>query len=142
MAEALLFNIAESIFEKAISSLGSLVLKEVGLLWGVKDELEKLQNTVSAIQALLLDTEKKQAAGDNAVATLLAGLQDVVYEADDLLDDFFTEGLHDREMMTGDNKTKKVRLFFSKSNQLYYGLKMGHKIKQIREKLIAIAAAA
>ncbi|KAB1207392.1 putative disease resistance protein RGA4 [Morella rubra] len=122
MAEAVLFNIAESISEKAISSLGSLVLKEVVLLWGVKDELEKLQNTVSAIQAVLLDAEKKQAAGDNAVTTWLTRLQDVVYEADDLLGDFFTEGLH-REMMTRDKKAKKV----------------GHRIKQIREKFVAIA---
>ncbi|KAB1216202.1 putative disease resistance protein RGA3 [Morella rubra] len=139
MAEAFLFNIAGSVVKQASGSLGSQVLKELGLLWGIKGELEKLQNTVSAIQAVLLDAEEKQAAGENAVRHWLARLEDVVYEADDLLDDFSTEGLL-REMMTRDKKAKKVRLFFSKSNQLYYGLKMGHKIKAIREKLDAIAA--
>ena len=32
-----------------------------------------------------------------------------------------------------------MRFFFSKSNQLLYGLKMGHKIKAMRERLVAIA---
>ncbi|KAB1227641.1 putative disease resistance protein RGA4 [Morella rubra] len=135
MAEA--FSIAGSVAAQATRSLGSPVLKELGMLWGLKGELQKLQNTVSAIQAKLLDAEEKQAAGDNAVRHWLARLEDVVYEADDLLDDFSTEGLL-REMMTPDKKAKKVRLSFSISNQLYYGLKMGHKIKAIREKLGAI----
>ena len=32
-----------------------------------------------------------------------------------------------------------MHFFFSKSNQLLYGLKMGHKIKAMRERLVAIA---
>ena len=32
-----------------------------------------------------------------------------------------------------------MRFFFSKSNQLLYGLKIGHKIKAMRERLVAIA---
>ncbi|KAB1227644.1 putative disease resistance protein RGA4 [Morella rubra] len=137
MAEALLFSISGSVAAQATRSLGSPVLEELGMLWGLKGELQKLQNTVSAIQAKLLDAEEKQAAVDNAVRHWLARIEDVVYEADDLLDDFSTEGLL-REMMTPDKKAKKVRLSFSISNQLYYGLKLGHKIKAIREKLGAI----
>ncbi|KAB1227431.1 putative disease resistance protein RGA3 [Morella rubra] len=136
MAEGLLFSIAEGILGK----LGSRALQELGLLWGVKDELEKLQDTVSTIKAVLLDAEEKRAAGNNAVKLWLERLDDVVYKADDLLDDFSTEGLL-REMMTqGRNKTKQVRIFFSKSNQLAYRLKMARKIKKIREKLDAIQA--
>ncbi|KAB1200170.1 putative disease resistance protein RGA3 [Morella rubra] len=67
MAEA--FSIAGSVAAQAIGSLGSPVLKELGMLWGLKGELQKLQNTVSAIQAKLLDAEEKQAAGDNATRT-------------------------------------------------------------------------
>ncbi|KAK4591993.1 hypothetical protein RGQ29_016460 [Quercus rubra] len=40
--------------------------------------------------------------------------------------------------MTRNKKAKKVRIFFSKSNQLAYGLKMAHKIKEIRGRLDAI----
>ncbi|KAB1224541.1 putative disease resistance protein RGA4 [Morella rubra] len=116
MAEGLLFSIAEGILGK----LGSRALQELGLLWGVKDELEKLQDTVSTIKAVLLDAEEKRQLG--------------------ITRDFSTEGLL-REMMTqGRNKKKQVRIFFSKSNQLAYRLKMARKIKKIREKLDAIEA--
>uniref|UniRef100_A0A2N9FCJ6 NB-ARC domain-containing protein n=1 Tax=Fagus sylvatica TaxID=28930 RepID=A0A2N9FCJ6_FAGSY len=57
MAEGVLFKIAEGI----ISQLGKPALQEIGLLWGVNDELEKLKNTVTSIQAVLLDAEEKQA---------------------------------------------------------------------------------
>ena len=59
--------------------------------------------------------------------------------ADDLLDEISTEDLL-REVMTRDKKAKEVRIFFSKSNQLAYGLRMGHKVKAMRERLVDIAA--
>jgi hypothetical protein len=43
MAECVLFDVAEGI----IGKLRSLTFKEIELLWVVKDELEKLKNTVS-----------------------------------------------------------------------------------------------
>ncbi|KAF5447765.1 hypothetical protein F2P56_033289 [Juglans regia] len=133
MAEAILFNVAARIIE----SLGSLALKQIGLLWGITDELEKLKNTVSTIQAVLLDAEE-QWAMNRQVRDWLEKLKDVFYDVDDLLDGFSTECLL-REMMTRDKMAKKVRIFFSKSNPLVYDLKMGHKIKAIRQKLDAIA---
>lgn len=56
MAEGTLIKVAEGI----IGQLGNLALKEIGLLWGVKAELEKLGNTVSTIEAVLLDAEEQQ----------------------------------------------------------------------------------
>ncbi|XP_042954986.1 disease resistance protein RGA2-like isoform X2 [Carya illinoinensis] len=132
MAEGVLFDIAARIIE----SLGSLALKEIGLLWGVTDDLEKLKNTVSTIQAVLLDAEEQWAV-NREVKDWLEKLKDVVYDVDDLLDGFSTECLL-REMMTGDKMAKKVRIFFSKSNQLVYDFKMGREIKEIRQKLDAI----
>ncbi|XP_062175551.1 putative disease resistance protein RGA3 isoform X2 [Alnus glutinosa] len=132
MAEGVLFTVAEGI----IGKLGSLAFKEIKLLWGFKDELEKLTNTVSTIQAVLLDADEQQ-LGSHAVRDWLKKLEDVMYEADNLLDDFSTESLR-KEMMTRDKMTKEVRTFFSKSNQPLYALKMRHKIKAIRERLEAI----
>ncbi|XP_075646349.1 disease resistance protein RGA2-like [Castanea sativa] len=134
MAEGALFNVAEGI----IGQLGKVALKELGLLWGVKEELQKLEDTVSTIKAVILDAEEQQAQ-NHAIRIWLGRLKDALYEADDLLDDFSTEVLR-REVMTRNKKAKEVRIFFSKSNQLAYGLKMGHKIKAIRERLDAIAA--
>ncbi|XP_048444612.1 disease resistance protein RGA2-like [Pyrus x bretschneideri] len=133
MAEGVLFNIAEGI----IGRLGSLAFQEIGLIWGVQDELRKLRDTVAGFQAVLLDAAQKQA--DNEVKHWLQSVEDAVYEADDLLDEFNAEAQR-RQMVPGNTKLlKKVRLFFSSSNQLVFGLKMGHKIKDINKRLSEVA---
>ncbi|KAL4601015.1 hypothetical protein ACB092_11G241500 [Castanea dentata] len=133
MAEGVLFDVAKGIIEKA----GNHAIQEIGLLWGVKDEIEKLRKTVSTIHAVLLDAEEQQYK--NQVKEWLESLKDVIYDADNLLDDISTEALR-REVMTRDKKAKEVRIFFSKSNQLAYGFKMGHKVREMRERLDTIAA--
>jgi len=102
MAEAVLFNVAASV----ITSSASLASQQIGLLWGFKDELKKLGNTVSTIQAVLLDAEE-QHAHNHAVKDWLGKLKDAMYEANDLLDDYSTELLR-RQMMTQDKKAKRV----------------------------------
>ncbi|KAM1064628.1 hypothetical protein EV2_029431 [Malus domestica] len=130
MAEGVLYNVAEGI----LGRLGSLAFQEIGLIWGVKDELHNLKEIVAGLQAFLLDAEQKQ-ANNNEVRLWLEGLEDAVYEADDLLDEFNTEALQ-RQMVPGNTKvSKKVHLFFSSSNQFAFGLKMGHKIKNISKRL-------
>nr|XP_028956530.1 disease resistance protein RGA2-like [Malus domestica] len=134
MAEGVLFNVAARI----IGRLGSLAFQEIGLIWGVQDELHKLQEIVAGFQGVLLDAEQKQT--NNEVRLWLESVEDVVYEADDLLDEFNTEA-QQRQMMCGNTKmSKKVRLFFSSSNQLAFGLKMSHKIKDINKRLREIAS--
>uniref|UniRef100_A0A2C9VHE4 Uncharacterized protein n=1 Tax=Manihot esculenta TaxID=3983 RepID=A0A2C9VHE4_MANES len=132
MADGVLSNVVGDIIIK----LGSRALHEIGLWWGVKGELEKLQDTVSSIRDVLLDAEEKQKL-NRQVKGWLERLEEVVYDADDLVDDFATEALR-RRVMTGNRMTKEVSLFFSSSNQLVYAFKMGHKIKAIRERLADI----
>ncbi|KAJ7949201.1 Disease resistance protein [Quillaja saponaria] len=132
-AKSVLLGIAN----KIIGRLGSLALEEIGLLWDVKDELRKMKNSGTAIKAVLLDAEEKQDT-NAGVTEWVERLKDAALDADDLLDDFSTEALH-RELMTQNKKGKKVRIFFSKSNQLVYGCKMGHKLREIRGKLNEIA---
>ncbi|CAB4268095.1 unnamed protein product [Prunus armeniaca] len=135
MAEGVLFNIAEGI----IGRLGPLVLQEIALPWGVKDELRKLEEKVTQLRAVLLDAEQKQ-ANDNEVKVWLESVEDAVYEADDVLDEFYTEAQW-RQMVPGNNKvSKQVRIFFSSSNQLVFGLKMGHKIKDLNKRLHEMAS--
>ncbi|XP_059439163.1 putative disease resistance protein RGA3 [Corylus avellana] len=84
-------------------------------------------NTVSTIKAVLLDAEHKQA--NNPILRIwLETLDDSFYDADDLLDAISTDALQ-REILTRDKKAKKVRIFFSKSNQLISRFKVAHKIK-------------
>ena len=133
MAEAILLDLARKIIER----LGSMAFEEIGSIWGVKDELQKLKDIVSTIQAVLQDAEEKQDM-NHQVRNWLMKLRDVAYDADDVLSDFFTEDLR-RRVMCGGKMAKKVRTFFSSSNQLVFRFKMAHKIKAIKEKLDAIA---
>ena len=132
MAEGVLFDLGKKVLEV----VGSLAIQEIKLACGVKAELENLKSTVSTIQAVLLDAEK-QGSHNNEVKDWLNKLRDVFLDADDVLDDFSTEALQ-HKVMTGSKMTKEVRIFFSSSNQLAFSLKMGHRIKAIRERLDVI----
>ncbi|XP_059429217.1 putative disease resistance protein RGA1 [Corylus avellana] len=135
MGEPLLSFVAKRIIE----ALCSPAVKQIGLLWDVEDELQNLTNTVSTIKAVLLDAEDKQAAGNCAVKLWLERLEDVIYDADDLLDAVSTEARR-REIMTRNKKAKKVRILFSKPNPLAFRRKMVREIKAIKKKLDAINA--
>ncbi|KAA3472029.1 disease resistance protein RGA2-like [Gossypium australe] len=136
MAEAIAFDIAAELIIK----LSSRALSQVGLLWNLKNDLDDLERTVSTIKAVLLDAEERSVT-DNRVKVWLEELKDVLYDADDLLDDFSTEALR-KDVMGGNKLTKEVRLFFSCSNQFAYGLKMGWKIKAIKARLALIESEA
>ncbi|PPS09592.1 hypothetical protein GOBAR_AA11033 [Gossypium barbadense] len=108
--------------------------------WWVDDDLDDLKSTVSTIKAVLLDAEERSVTSQ-LVKDWLEKLRDVLYDADDLLDDFSTEALG-KDLLGGNKLTKEVRLFFSSSNQFAYGLKMGRKMKAIKARLISIGSEA
>ncbi|MBA0654889.1 hypothetical protein Goklo_021799 [Gossypium klotzschianum] len=132
MAEAIAFNIAAELIIK----LSSPALSQVGLWWNLKHDLDDLKSIVSTIKAVLLDAEEKSVT-DNLIKVWLEELKDVLYDADDLLDDFSAEALR-KDLLGGNKLTKEVRLFFSSSNQFAYGLKMARKIKAIKARLASI----
>ncbi|RVW20740.1 putative disease resistance protein RGA4 [Vitis vinifera] len=128
MAEQIPFSIAEEILTK----LGSLVAQEIGLARGVRKELKKLEDTLTTIKAVLLDAEERQER-EHAVEVLVKRFKDVIYDADDLLDDFATYELGRGGM------ARQVSRFFSSSNQAAFHFRMGHRIKDIRGRLDGIA---
>ncbi|XP_057977583.1 putative disease resistance protein RGA3 [Malania oleifera] len=129
MAEAILFGLAETLLEK----LGSRAFQEIGLAWAVKDEVQKLNHIISILKNVLLDAEE-QSSHNCKITTWLQELQDVIYDAEDLLDDVSTTALQ-QKVITQKKLARKVRLFFSSYNPIVFGLKMGHRIKAIRERL-------
>ncbi|XP_050263443.1 disease resistance protein RGA2-like [Quercus robur] len=133
MADSILYGVAQKIIE----SLGSSTLQRVGSIWGVKDELEKIKNTVLTIQVVLQDAEEQQIQ-NHQVKHWLMKLREVVFDADDLLSEFSTHVLR-QNVMQGSKMTKKVRDFFSSSNQFAFRFKMARKIKAVRERLNDIA---
>ncbi|KAJ9129257.1 hypothetical protein P3X46_033943 [Hevea brasiliensis] len=82
------FNIAEQV----ITKLGSVAFQEIELISGAKDDLKKLENSLTTIKAVLIDAEEKQEKS-LAVKSWLRRLQDIVYEADELVDEVATNDL-------------------------------------------------
>ncbi|KAA8517257.1 hypothetical protein F0562_017491 [Nyssa sinensis] len=133
MAETFLFSIIGTVLGK----LSYLPFQEIGLAWGVKSDLKKLENTLSTIRAVLLDAEKQQEK-NHEVRDWLQKLEDVLYDIDDVLDDFSSEVLRWKLEVHG-SLLKQVSNFFSLSNPITFRFKIGHLIKEIRERLDEIA---
>ena len=134
MAESFAFGITDRVLGK----LGSAIIQEVGLAWGVKSELEDLRDTSSAIRSLLLDAEEKQAT-NHQIRDWLGKLKDAFYDAEDIVDEFEYEALRRQEVARG-SSTAKVRNFLSRPKSIAFNLKMGHRVNKIRERLDKIAA--
>ncbi|KAM4119127.1 hypothetical protein ACJW30_03G036400 [Castanea mollissima] len=138
MAEAVAVAVAGQILtgiaKKIGEILGSNAFKEIGSIWAVKDEFQKLKGTLSTIEAVLKDAEKKQEQDMNhQLRDWLTKLRDAVYDADDLLADFVTEDLRRRAMGKMAKKVRTFKLAFSLRR------KMAKKIKVMRKRLDAIA---
>ncbi|XP_016483503.1 disease resistance protein RGA2-like [Nicotiana tabacum] len=128
-AESFLFNIANSILGK----LGSHALQEFYLIWGVKNELNKLKKTLLTIRDVLLDAEEQQIK-NHELTNWLEELKDVLYDADDFLDEIQTYGQQRQRLKS------KVGFLLSPFKLLLFRYKMSHKIKELRGRLDSIGA--
>ncbi|KAH7511222.1 hypothetical protein JRO89_XSUnG0219600 [Xanthoceras sorbifolium] len=81
---------ADALFQFMLEKLDSLIQKEIGLIWGVHGEMEKLQSLLSTIQAVLEDAEEKQIK-EKALRDWLRKLKAAAYKVDDTLDECTTE---------------------------------------------------
>ncbi|XP_056686648.1 putative disease resistance protein RGA3 [Spinacia oleracea] len=129
MAEGVLFCIAEEI----LKNLGSRAIDEIASVWGFKDRLEDLKNTINTIKDVLLDAEDRQ-YDSRVIRGWLERLAVVVYSADDLFDKVGTVALQ-KQIQGGNKLTKEVTTFFSNSNQIKFALSVSQKIKTIRQEL-------
>ncbi|XP_030940154.1 putative disease resistance protein RGA3 [Quercus lobata] len=102
MAKLVLSVVAEGILAKAMS----LASEHIGFAWGFKEELCKLQVSLTKIQAVIHDAEKRQIS-DESVKIWLLELKDVAYEADNVLDEFGYEILCQKV----ESQKRKKRVF-------------------------------
>ncbi|KAH7571109.1 hypothetical protein JRO89_XS05G0254600 [Xanthoceras sorbifolium] len=135
MAEAIVSPIADSLLGK----LASLAYQEACLIWGVKTDLLKLERTLKTIKAVLLDAEQQQ-LHNNEVRVWLEELKDVCYDAEDVVDEFEIQALRRQVMLNRGSITQKVRNYLSWPKSVAFRFTIGHKIKEIREKLDDVAA--
>jgi hypothetical protein len=101
---------------------------------GAQDQLRKLNETVTRIKVVIQDAEEQAQKQNHQIEDWLMKLREAVYDAEDLLDDFSTQVVR-KQLMPGKRVSREVRLLFSRSNQFVYGLRMGHRVKALRERL-------
>ena len=101
-------------------------------MYGVHKKLAKPKKKLGTIKAVHLDAEEQQHKND-AVKNWVQRLKDIVYDADDLLDEFATHQLHQGGL------TRQISDFFSVSNQVAFRLKMSTRVKNTTEALDDVA---
>ncbi|XP_030963062.1 putative disease resistance protein RGA3 [Quercus lobata] len=135
MAEAILCGVTQTIIE----NLGSAAFEKFGPLWNVKDDIESIKNTVSRIQAVLLDAVE-QPNRNHQASDWLEKLKDAFYDADDLLGEYkFHIELALQQEETSGNTAGKVRNFFRSIPLVFRNRKMSLRINELRQNLSAMA---
>ncbi|XP_026417614.1 disease resistance protein RGA2-like [Papaver somniferum] len=127
-AEQILVNGVTEIIKKILP----VITQHITLAWGVKDDLRKLKDTLESIQALITSAEEKQVT-EATVGLWLRRLKDVVYDADDVMDEFAYETM--RRHAVGGQFKLKVRALVSSSNPLVLHFTMARKIRAIYQRL-------
>ncbi|KAK8992968.1 hypothetical protein V6N11_049027 [Hibiscus sabdariffa] len=127
MAEAVISAAVELALSKAISILED----PINLAWDFQDDLNKLRSSLALTRAFLQDANRRQL--DEPVKVWLDQLNNIAYEADDVLDELAYQHLH---MKVNTRKRTQVSNFFSPSkNPLAITLKMAKKVKNITQSI-------
>ncbi|CAI0428971.1 unnamed protein product [Linum tenue] len=131
--------IVSSIAGTLLSVLQDKLFDEVAAI--PRLELRQLQDTVSTIEAVLLDAEQRQ-VHDNSVKQWLERLSLVLYDADDVFDDYSTEAARRRTATAKEGPRQEVNCVSWVTSilppllgQFLYARKVNRDIKAIREKL-------
>ncbi|KAG8646651.1 putative disease resistance protein RGA1 [Manihot esculenta] len=132
-------SLASIFADKVLEKLASHTYQEISIAWGVHEELRKLEDVLTTIKAVLLDAEEKQVE-KRELRVWLAKLKNALYDAEDLLDEFECEQQRKQVLKLYGTTAKKVGRFLSPSNPLVFRFKMGHRMKEIRERSDEIAS--
>ncbi|KAL3748069.1 hypothetical protein ACJRO7_009314 [Eucalyptus globulus] len=136
MAESLLISIAQGVLGK----IASPALQQAGAIYNVENQIRELKDKLPAITAVLSDAEEKRAKNPR-LQVWLGQLQDVLYDAEDVLDEIECEALRKQVINQYGGVKEKVHRFFSLSNPLILRVKVSQKIKEVRETLSKISDA-
>ena len=142
-ADALLTDL----FKQLASTTVQLSKEEIKLLVGVNEEVQKLQDNLRFIKAMMDDAKERHAVKQRTEKLWLEHLQDKYYEMDDVLDTWSTARIK-AEIEKEEGKPaditapavvkKKVCSFFPSPSccfNLPLRHDLGHKIKKLNEKL-------
>ncbi|KAL8162970.1 hypothetical protein V2J09_014459 [Rumex salicifolius] len=83
---------ASELVSRILESLGSSALKEINWIYGVKDEVQRIKETLLSINVFLVDAQEQQFAS-KSTKLWLRNLKLVVYDIEDVLDLISTQDL-------------------------------------------------
>ncbi|KAL2530933.1 putative disease resistance RPP13-like protein 1 [Forsythia ovata] len=126
-------SVVSATIEVTLKKLLAIATEEFNLVWGFKQDLANLTDSLLSVKAVLEDAERRQVT-DEAVKLWLKKLEDVAYDADDVLDEIKYENLR-RTVQIRNQMKPKVCLYFSFYTPLAFLWKMAHKIKNINVNL-------
>ncbi|KAK9116239.1 hypothetical protein Sjap_015186 [Stephania japonica] len=129
MAEELIVGGAGEIVNRLIS----LAFDEIGLVLGVKEEVQNLRSVLSNIQVVMQDAEEQQVKL-GTLRVWLKELKHVAYDAEDVLDEIAYEELRQTIII----KNKGCNFIPSLINRVALRFKIAHQIKDINARLAGI----
>uniref|UniRef100_A0A0E0JTE7 Peptidase A1 domain-containing protein n=1 Tax=Oryza punctata TaxID=4537 RepID=A0A0E0JTE7_ORYPU len=123
--------IASSVANRVTSRLGDLVVEEATLLWRFKDDLDDMEEKMRDLEAVMQDADDKARQGGKdgaAERRWLTKLKSVAYDIEDMLDE-----LNASQLIK--NHQPKLKVFFSRNNQLLQWMTIAHNMKSLRGKI-------
>ncbi|XP_030923809.1 putative disease resistance protein RGA3 [Quercus lobata] len=126
-------KMAETVISVVLGKLIPVATEQISLVWGFEEQLKELQDSLTTIQAVLADAERRQVK-EEFVKLWMRRLKDVAYDVDDVLDEFAYEILR-RKVEIRNQMMRKVCFFFSFSNPIAFRINMANKIKAILKSL-------
>ncbi|XP_064953709.1 disease resistance protein RGA2-like [Musa acuminata AAA Group] len=125
---------------KLLVTLFNMAKEKVDLWLGVPGKIQNLQSTLRNIQSVLRDAEKRRIE-DKAVNDWLMELKDVMYDADDVLDEWRTAA---EKCTPGESPPKRFKgnifsIFAGLSDEVKFRNEVVIKIKDLNDRLKEIS---
>ncbi|KAJ0613178.1 putative P-loop containing nucleoside triphosphate hydrolase, leucine-rich repeat domain superfamily [Helianthus annuus] len=131
--------VVSTLVKEIVGRLTSEVVKEFGLLLGLKDEILRLKHDFDQIEVVLEDAEEKHIK-EKEVELWLRDLKSTSLMVDNALDEVSTQALLQRLHKKRGLKYMVRAYFSSEHNQLMFRVRIAHKVKALRRKLDVVAS--
>ncbi|XP_037474480.1 disease resistance protein RGA2-like [Triticum dicoccoides] len=123
--------IAGGVGKVVAAKLAKFAAEEITLQWRCRKDLTRMAATTKDLEAVLHDADDNSRRGGQlgeASRRWLMKFQGIAYDVDDVLDALGTYELINKSQ-------SKVKVWFSRNNQLLHRVIMPHKIKSLRKKI-------